>query len=364
MPIEFCYNFFTLKRSYIIIQLSVLLLALLVAGCENGQNDRLPPEDPPGTGWYSIYFTDPQDPAASSYRGGPDEALAAAIDRARISVDLAVLELNLWSVRDALIHAHERGLQVRVVTESNNLDFDEIQELIEAGIPVLGDRREGLMHDKFVVIDRQEVWTGSLNFTTSDGYKNDNNLVRLQSGQLAENYTTEFEEMFIEDLFGPDIRAATPHPLITIQGSRVETYFSPDDQTARRLIELIASAEESVYFLAYSFTSDELADALIRKVRSGVNAAGVMDESQIGSNQGTEFERLRLAGVDVRSDGNTNKMHNKVLIIDKKIVVTGSYNFSASAEKYNDENTLILYNKDIAKQYLAEFQRVFDMAER
>jgi phosphatidylserine/phosphatidylglycerophosphate/cardiolipin synthase-like enzyme len=316
------------------------------------------------SGWYSVYFTDPLDPQAGSYRGGPDDALGAAIDQARVSVDVAVLEMNLWRVRDALIDAHERGVQVRVVTESENLYFDEVQELTEAGIPVSGDLGEGLMHNKFAVIDRQEVWTGSMNFTTTDGYRNDNNLLRIRSTQLAENYTSEFEEMFIQDLYGPDIRAATPNPLVTVDGTRVETYFSPDDQTARRLQELINNAEKSVFFLAFSFTSDDLADALMRRARAGVHVAGVMDQSQISSNQGSEFERLVDAGLDVRPDGNPNKMHHKVLIIDESIVVTGSYNFSASAEKYNDENTLILYNRDIAARYLEAFDLVFKLAER
>jgi phosphatidylserine/phosphatidylglycerophosphate/cardiolipin synthase-like enzyme len=65
-----------------------------------------------------------------------------------------------------LIDAHRRGVTVRLVTESDYIDVPEIQELREAGIPVLGDRREGRMHNKFVVIDRQEVWTGSLNLFT------------------------------------------------------------------------------------------------------------------------------------------------------------------------------------------------------
>ncbi len=316
------------------------------------------------SGWYSVYFTDPLDPQAGSYRGGPDDALGAAIDQARVSVDVAVLEMNLWRVRDALIDAHERGVQVRVVTESDNLYFDEVQELIEAGIPVSGDLGEGLTHNKFAVIDRQEVWTGSMNFTTTDGYRNDNNLLRIRSAQVAENYTSEFEEMFIQDLYGPDIRAATPNPLVTVDGTRVETYFSPDDQTARRLQELINNAEKSVFFLAFSFTSDDLADALMRRARAGVHVAGVMDQSQISSNQGSEFERLVDAGLDVRPDGNPNKMHHKVFIIDEFIVVTGSYNFSASAEKFNDENTLILYNRDIAARYLEAFDLVFKLAER
>ena len=80
---------------------------------------------------------------------------------------MAIHFLDLWSIRDALIDAHRRGVAVRLVTESDNMHVPEIQEVREAGIPVLGDRREGRMHNKFVVIDRQEVWTGSLNLFIS-----------------------------------------------------------------------------------------------------------------------------------------------------------------------------------------------------
>ena len=112
---------------------------------------------------FAAYFSDPENPVSSSYRGGPDEALADAIRDARVSVDMAIHFLDLWSIRDALIDAHRRGVTVRLVTESDYIDVPEIQELRAAGIPVLGDRREGRMHNKFIVIDRQEVWTGSLN---------------------------------------------------------------------------------------------------------------------------------------------------------------------------------------------------------
>ena len=112
---------------------------------------------------FTVYFSDPENPISSSYRGGPDEALADAIRDARVSVDMAIHFLDLWSIRDALIDAHRRGVTVRLVTESDYMDVPEIQELRGAGIPVLGDRHEGRMHNKFVVIDRKEVWTGSLN---------------------------------------------------------------------------------------------------------------------------------------------------------------------------------------------------------
>jgi phosphatidylserine/phosphatidylglycerophosphate/cardiolipin synthase-like enzyme len=189
-------------------------------------------------------------------------------------------------------------------------------------------------------------------------------LIRIHSAELAENYLAEFEEMFSEGRFGAGSPMNTPHPVISIAGTRVETYFSPEDGTAERLVALIREAQESVYFLAYSFTSDEIAAALLEKAQEGVIVAGVMDESQARTNTGSESERLRAAGLDVYLDGGQGSMHHKVFLIDERIVVTGSYNFSANAEERNDENTLILYNSEIAELYLAEFNRIYAEAQQ
>ncbi len=146
--------------------IGILFITWLLSGClEDGPVGlETPDQTPVGKAeWYSLYFTQPDDPASRSLRGGPDADLAEAIEQARLGVDVAAYDLNLWSLRDALIAAHRRGVAVRVVAESDNLDAAEIQQLKEAGIPVLGDRREGLMHNKFVIIDRQQVWTGSMN---------------------------------------------------------------------------------------------------------------------------------------------------------------------------------------------------------
>ncbi len=312
--------------------------------------------------WYSIYFSDPTGPNADTQRNGPDAALATAIDGARVSVDAAIYDLDLWSIRDALINAHRRGVAVRVVAESDNLDRDEIQDLIEAGIEVLGDRRESLMHNKFVVIDRYEVWTGSMNFTLNGAYHNDNHLVRIRSSHLAEDYLTEFEEMFIMDLFGEAFIANTPYPLINIDGTPIEVFFSPDDGTQSRLVELIHQAEESVYLLAFTLTADPIADALLDAYQRGLDVAGVVETSQATSTGG-DFFRLADAGVGIELDGNPKNMHHKIIIIDEQTVVLGSYNFSRSAEERNDENTLIIHNSDIANLFLSEFERIYEMRQ-
>jgi phosphatidylserine/phosphatidylglycerophosphate/cardiolipin synthase-like enzyme len=229
-------------------------------------------------------------------------------------------------------------------------------------VPIIGDEQDGLMHNKFMVIDKSEVWLGSMNFTDSGAYEDNNHLIRIRSTKMAENFTKEFEEMFLENRFGDFVLSETPHPTLTIDSTRVDTFFSPDDGAASQIASVLSGAEESIYFLAFSFTSNDLGDIVREKAEAGLTVRGVMDEEQIASNQGTEFDPFRQAGLDILIDGIEGQMHHKVFIIDESIVALGSYNFSRAAEERNDENILIIYNEAIAEQFLLEFQRVWEVA--
>lgn len=322
-----------------------------------------PAGDMPTAGWYGLYFTDPQGPTAATLRGGPDRFLAEAIDSAHYSVDVAVYDLNLWSIRDSLLRAHRRGVDVRLVIESDNILEPEVESLSAAGIPVLGDRRESLMHHKFVVIDRQDVWTGSMNLTVGGAYRDNNNLIRVRSNQVAEDYTREFEEMFVEDRFGVLSLADTPYPVVIIDGHQVEVLFSPDDGVALRILALLRNAQRSIDLLAYSFTSDAIGEVLLERAQDQVKVRAVVEAGQVSA-AGAETERLREAGLDIRLDGNPGNMHHKVIIIDDVIVITGSYNFTRSAEEHNDENVLILHDPEIADRFLEEFEGIYSLAVR
>jgi phosphatidylserine/phosphatidylglycerophosphate/cardiolipin synthase-like enzyme len=326
----------------------------------------LPNDTPSGgteTSSITVYFTDPLAANAKNKVGGADEQVAKAIRNAKSSVDMAMYNLSLPSIGDALLDAHARGVRVRLVMESESMDGDVPQELIEAGIEIVGDGRQGLMHNKFTIIDGEEVWMGSLNLTSSNTYSDFNNLVRFRSKRMAQNYTKEFEEMFNDNLFGPADLPETPNPVISLGGGTVETYFSPDDGVAQHLVQLIESADESIYFLAYSFTSDEIAQAMLDRMKAGVEVRGVMDESQYKSNTGTEYDVLRKAGADVRLDSIPGLLHHKVIIVDGKAVAFGSYNFSRNAEKINDENMVIVFNPTIAQKFVAEFERIFAISK-
>jgi phosphatidylserine/phosphatidylglycerophosphate/cardiolipin synthase-like enzyme len=285
-------------------------------------------------------------------------------------VDVAAYDLDLETVADALIAAQRRGVQVRFVTESNNVGDDALAKLREAGIYVFQDQSDkGLMHHKFITLDDQWLWTGSWNLTESGTYRNNNTAVLIASPALAENYTTELNEM-IAGHFGSNSLVNTPHPrvIITAEGDEgrrrpvaVENYFSPDDGAADEIVAEIAAARETIRFLAFVFTSEAIADAMLERSRAGVVVQGVVEERNTDQ-PNSQYKRLRAALHDVLADANPYIMHHKMIIIDDETVITGSYNFTHSAERYNDENVLIIHDAEVAGLFVEEFGRVYDQA--
>lgn len=350
--------------STVILVIIVVVVLAIEAISQAGEEtaSRQPVREPVTGTWYTLYFTEPGSSSAEALRGGPPEALVEAIQAANSSIRMAAYQFNLPQVRDALLEAAQRGVDIQIVTDSDYLDEVELQDLVDAGIPVLGDRREGLMHNKFIVIDESEVWTGSMNLSVNDAYRNNNNFIRISSERLAENYLAEFNEMFVDDQFGPTSPENIPYPTITLDDTLVEVYFSPEAEISTRLVELLEDADEQIVFLAYSFTSDDLAAAMLNQAQAGVSISGVFEAAQYRSNTGTEYDAFREAGLDVRLDGNPRNMHHKVMVIDGTITVTGSYNFSANAENRNDENLLIIHNPEIAQAFLEEFEQVYAIA--
>lgn len=312
-----------------------------------------PPSDQPPI---QLYFTRPGEAVQPA-----EDELVQAIDEARFTLEVASYNFNLWSVRQALLRALRRGVDVRMVVDSDHLLEPEVADLLEAGIPVIGDRGPGLMHHKFVVIDGLDTWTGSMNLTYGGARLDHNNWMKLRSTLLAEDFRREFDEMFVEDRFGPGSRADTPHPSLGVNGTELEVLFSPDDRVAARLVALLRGARQSIDVMAFSFTSDALAEAMLDRSREGVTVRGVFDEGQANAS-GAEFSRLQQAGLDVRLERSDGLLHHKVIVIDGETVITGSYNFTRSAEEQNDEAVLILHDAELARQYLEEFETLFEAA--
>ena len=310
----------------------------------------------------SVFFTDPEIPFDDIVQGGLDEELVDLINSAKSSIYVAVFELDLQNVTDALISAHNRGVQVRLVYDDEHCDEDgKVKQLVNAGIPAIPDERSALMHNKFFVIDGEIVWTGSLNITVNGTYRNNNNAIVIRSTELAENYLAEFDEMFAGD-FGPTSPSGVLFPTVSIGGNHISAYFSPEDDPLDTLVGVVSSAENSIHFMAFSFTSDELGQAMIDNIALGIEVYGLF-ETRGANTEYSECNRLLSSGADIRLDGNPRTMHHKVIIVDGAIVATGSFNFSANAAESNDENLLIIWDPEIAKLYEAEFERLMGEAK-
>ncbi|HEU0293244.1 MAG TPA: phospholipase D-like domain-containing protein [Anaerolineales bacterium] len=319
-----------------------------------------------GPAWWQVYFTDPltiNDP--NNYAASIEGKLIEQINAAQSSIHIASFEFDLNPVAEALIAARQRGVDVRWVTDNEyGLVADtepghgQFAMLQNAGIEVRGDNRTALMHNKFWIFDGKILWTGSTNITKNGIFIQDNNAIVFSSPELAAIYEREFEEMW-NGQFGPKSPSQLNEQSLVLNGTPIQVIFTSEDPALETaIIPLVRSATSSIRFLAFSFTDYPLAEAMIQRAQQGVNVAGVIDKTQSGG-QGSELATLFCAKIPVRQDGNRQFMHNKVIIIDERYVITGSLNFSTSAEESNDENVIIIDNPDIARRYMQDFERVY-----
>jgi phosphatidylserine/phosphatidylglycerophosphate/cardiolipin synthase-like enzyme len=300
-----------------------------------------------GGDWWQLYFTDPpnvNDPG--NLAGSIPEKLIGYINNAQRTIHIAAFEFNLTPVAEALILAHERGVEVQWITDDEHgieadeeEDYGQFAMLEEAGIEVKDD----------------EVWTGSTNITINGNFRNNNNVLVIDSPQVAAIYEREFAEMWAGE-FGPTSSSTVADQIVTVDGTPVQILFAAEDEVASRLVPLIENAQSSIRFMAFSFTHDDIGAAVLARAEAGMDVKGIF-ETRGSETEYSEMPALYCAGVPVRQDGNPGTFHHKVFVIDDQMVVTGSLNFSNNANESNDENVVVVTNGDIAVQYLQEFER-------
>lgn len=308
-------------------------------------------------------------PAGQSFNAVLDETLAR-IAGAQQTIDVSVYNNNRIDITNALKLAYANGVRVRYVAA---IDGSSPALNPAPPFPVIYGNSAALMHNKFMVIDADltdQCWvmSGSMNWTTGNMTDDYNNTLFIQDQSLARTYQLEFEEMWgssgnfpdnANSRFGAAKKDNTPHKFI-IGNVPVESWFSPSDRVTSRITEAIQTADSEALFALLTFTKDEPANALIDAFNNGVQVRGMIENT---GDQGTEFNYLISQGVNVQQHSLGGTLHHKYGVIDANLsgsaplVITGSHNWTFSAETANDENTLIIHDADIATLYKAEFER-------
>ena len=368
-----------------------------------------------------------------------------------MSVDLAVQELRLPLVAQTLAKKQKTGVKVRVILEniyhqsiSNSSDIktdkknereqsrredyiafvdlnhdgrlseeemnqrDAITILNNAQVPIIDDTEDGskgsgLMHHKFIIIDGKTVIVTSANFTLSDQHGdytrsktrgNANNLLVIQSSELANYFTEEFNLMWgdgvggnKDSLFGIN-KPFRETKTLAIGKTKVSLKFSPDrnkinwfDTTNGLIAQTLSQAQKSVSLALFVLSEQQLADLLENQQKKGVNIKALIDPEFAYRSYS---EGLDFLGVEVtqkcRAEANNNpwsvplktvgvpnlpngdKLHHKMGIVDHNLVITGSHNWSDAANRLNDETLLILNNPVINAHYQREFEQLYKNA--
>jgi phosphatidylserine/phosphatidylglycerophosphate/cardiolipin synthase-like enzyme len=277
-----------------------------------------------------------------------ENALLGLIDGAQTGIDIALYGLDRQSIIDGLVAAHSCGVTVRFAgdDEAATAEYSAgYQALTTAGITVITDTTTSkIQHSKFLVIDDSVVWTGSTNFTDT---------------VLASNHAAEFAEMWSASFHEAKIVNTLQH--IDYSDVALESYFSPTDLPACEVRFELAKAESTIHFAIFFWTDEVLSDRVIERLAAGVEVYGVWD--QLGAaNVSSKDEALCVAGARIGIESLPGKVHHKFAVIDVEgedpVVILGSYNGTDAGAYDNDENTPILHDRDLARAYYAEWERL------
>ena len=312
-----------------------------------------------------------------------DDTLVAYINRVKKTIDMAIYNLNndglSANISTALNNAANRGVRVRVIYEGDNanLGINELNSNIRTYESPQGTNYK-IMHNKFLVFDADGqpndaiVWTGSTNLTEGQVHEDPNDVIIITDQALARAYVKEFEEMWgsssiqpnaMKSKFGPFKSDNTPH-FFNVGGKLVECYFSPSDNVNSKIKDAVETADIDIYFATMSFTRTSIAYPMLDRHDEGVYIAGIFDN--VSGTSGAAYDVLKpVLDTNIIVYSSSEIMHHKYAIIDQSvhysdpILITGSHNWSSSADNSNDENILFVHDQEIANIYFQEWAKLF-----
>ena len=281
------------------------------------------------------------------------------INSAKTSIDFAIYGYSsVPSIENAIKNAKARGVKIRLVYDIDTTDsniYPNTNDLVKLVANTKNDslskEKSAIMHNKFYVFDNKIVITGSANLSHTDmsGY-NSNAIIVINSPAAAKIYTEEFNQMY-EGKFHSD-------KILSVNNSGI--YFSPQNKTIQNtILPLIKNSKNYIYIPAFLISHKGMVTELIQAKNRGVDVRIITDALNASAKY-SKVRELRAAGMPVKIENYAGKMHSKTMIIDDKYLILGSMNFSKNGESKNDENLIVLENKEAAIFYKQFFLYLWD----
>jgi phosphatidylserine/phosphatidylglycerophosphate/cardiolipin synthase-like enzyme len=155
--------------------------------------------------------------------------------------------------------------------------------------------------------------------------------------------------------------ASAAEPTKFLNNAPYQVCFTPGNDCTQLIVNTLNKAQESIFLQAYSFTSAPIAKAVVEAKKRGIPVYVILDKSQSPKNKYSSAKYLLDNDIETYIDYKPSIAHNKVMIIDGKILITGSFNFTKAAQMHNAENVIIISDSSLAKIYLANW---YDSRER
>ncbi len=361
-----------------------LLLALTatlgIAACGPASSDFAPNPDKAdglscsavqecGTRDIEVIFTNPfcdectsEEKAVLLERSEIIARVVQLLDDAMVTVDIAQYTFSRRSIEEAIIRAKDRGVTVRLAMDSGQDRSGSLsRRLQDAGVDVrfitgkaVTPDRSGILHTKYVIVDETTLLTGSNNWSsTGTSINNENTMViRAQPGdEILEGFACHFEAIW----------GAKPDEANACSGENV--FFTPGSAARLMIRDSIRAAETSIDVLMHHLTFDDLAKELAKAQESGVSVRVIVNEADQDEVSGKSFKRLLDAGGQIHfkrvNEDAFQFMHNKLAIIDGKLLINGSGNWSGSAFFSNYENFVRYYEPQVVRQFEDLFDRLW-----
>ena len=285
--------------------------------------------------------------------------LVALIDGAAESIDVANYTFSVRAIEEALLRARDRGVTIRVAMDKGQANGDTgATRLAAAGVDVRfvagGGQPAGLQHAKFMIVDGRTLATGSNNWSSTGTSINEESTIVIRSvdgDPLLGGFACHFTAIWSAK---PDTAGACTTP---------EAAFSPSTQPIKLLKEEIQRAQKSIDVLMHHLVFDDLTKELAKAAERGVRVRVIVNVADRAEHTGAAWTRLFNAGGQIRfKQGNAEQyqlMHHKLAVIDDRVVVNGSGNWSGSAFFKNFENYVRYRDPRIARPYRALFYRLW-----